>query len=338
MLMPHFKNIQDQIISYVNKADYSIHVAVAWFSNANIIVALNNASSRGVKVDVLISDDPKYNNWTVLRQLQQTGADVGYVHSDVYTGHGRMHNKFCIIDAQLIITGSYNYTSNAENNSDENIIVVHDALQAYKYLQEFENLKNKSKSIDNKEYTHNIININALPAPLITIKADKNLLRIGESTTIFWHVANADKIFINNEQVQKTGNKNILAEYQQPIIITLKATSIKGEYTKDLFIRCIEFSHQLNKINLPTLNLNWAVKFDLQTVNLNDMVTLNTPMINNMREIDMLDLQGYEDEQKKQAEQYLSLKNNFIEKSFNSIKKQLEIITSLITKDIDAKK
>jgi phosphatidylserine/phosphatidylglycerophosphate/cardiolipin synthase-like enzyme len=33
-----------------------------------------------------------------------------------------MHHKFCIIDGYVVITGSYNWSYNAENN-DENILI-----------------------------------------------------------------------------------------------------------------------------------------------------------------------------------------------------------------------
>lgn len=39
---------------------------------------------------------------------------------------GLMHNKFCIIDNQMVITGSYNWTSNAELRNTENVTIRRD--------------------------------------------------------------------------------------------------------------------------------------------------------------------------------------------------------------------
>ena len=53
------------------------------------------------------------------------------------------HHKYAIADANsissdpTILTGSHNWSSNAENNSDENTIIIHDATIANIYLQEF---------------------------------------------------------------------------------------------------------------------------------------------------------------------------------------------------------
>jgi len=54
------------------------------------------------------------------------------------------HHKYLIADASAIgsdptvLTGSHNWSNNAENNSDENTIIIHDAITANIYLQEFE--------------------------------------------------------------------------------------------------------------------------------------------------------------------------------------------------------
>ena len=56
----------------------------------------------------------------------------------------QFHHKYAIADANVlgsnpaILTGSHNWSSNAENNSDENIIIIHDHTIANIYLQEFE--------------------------------------------------------------------------------------------------------------------------------------------------------------------------------------------------------
>ena len=55
-----------------------------------------------------------------------------------------LHHKYMIADASTIasdptvLTGSHNWSNNAENNSDENTIIIHDAITANIYLQEFE--------------------------------------------------------------------------------------------------------------------------------------------------------------------------------------------------------
>lgn len=55
----------------------------------------------------------------------------------------QFHHKYAVIDAvrttsdPMVITGSFNWTSSAENNNDENLLIIHDAKIANMFRQEF---------------------------------------------------------------------------------------------------------------------------------------------------------------------------------------------------------
>lgn len=51
---------------------------------------------------------------------------------------GLMHSKVMIIDGKTVITGSYNFSSNAERTNDENLVIIHDPNLAAQYLKNFE--------------------------------------------------------------------------------------------------------------------------------------------------------------------------------------------------------
>jgi phosphatidylserine/phosphatidylglycerophosphate/cardiolipin synthase-like enzyme len=48
-----------------------------------------------------------------------------------------MHNKVMIIDDRIVITGSYNFSENAENN-DENMLILESSEAAASYTKYFE--------------------------------------------------------------------------------------------------------------------------------------------------------------------------------------------------------
>ena len=48
-----------------------------------------------------------------------------------------MHHKVLIIDEQVVVTGSYNFSLNAETRNDENSLVIFDPEVADLYLEEF---------------------------------------------------------------------------------------------------------------------------------------------------------------------------------------------------------
>ena len=53
---------------------------------------------------------------------------------------GTMHDKFCVIDNQVVITGSYNWSSNAEFKNDENIAILRDNKRASDFSVEYRRL------------------------------------------------------------------------------------------------------------------------------------------------------------------------------------------------------
>ncbi|MBI3027551.1 hypothetical protein HYY70_05560 [Candidatus Woesearchaeota archaeon] len=53
-----------------------------------------------------------------------------------------MHNKFCVIDNDIVITGSFNPTDNDNNLNNNNIVVIHSKALAENYKDEFDELWN----------------------------------------------------------------------------------------------------------------------------------------------------------------------------------------------------
>jgi phosphatidylserine/phosphatidylglycerophosphate/cardiolipin synthase-like enzyme len=51
---------------------------------------------------------------------------------------GLLHHKVIIIDEQIVITGSYNFTNSAETRNDENLIVLYDPFFASQFIAEFQ--------------------------------------------------------------------------------------------------------------------------------------------------------------------------------------------------------
>jgi len=51
---------------------------------------------------------------------------------------GTFHHKVLVIDGETVVTGSFNFTENADDSNDENALVVTEAQIAAEYLREFE--------------------------------------------------------------------------------------------------------------------------------------------------------------------------------------------------------
>jgi phosphatidylserine/phosphatidylglycerophosphate/cardiolipin synthase-like enzyme len=51
-----------------------------------------------------------------------------------------MHHKVILIDRAIVVTGSYNFSRSAEEQNDENLLILHAPQVAAEYLIEFDQI------------------------------------------------------------------------------------------------------------------------------------------------------------------------------------------------------
>lgn len=129
----HFENIKTVLLRELNKAKHSIHMAIAWLSDKELIDTLCNKAANGVIVFLIINDDDinEKNGETFINRLQTAGGMVFKIGGFGIT----MHHKFCVIDHNIVINGSYNWTNKASSNH-ENITITHNVQLATHYISE----------------------------------------------------------------------------------------------------------------------------------------------------------------------------------------------------------
>jgi len=134
-----FEDIAKRIETELNKAQSSIIIAVAWFTNKNLFDTILKKSQEGCKVHLMISDDEINNN-----------SQINYEFIEQYKSHFYkigaeekvlMHNKFCIIDNTVVITGSYNWSYKAEINHENIVIHYNDLELAKQFIAEFDYIR-----------------------------------------------------------------------------------------------------------------------------------------------------------------------------------------------------
>lgn len=132
-----FKGIEQKILSALEEAQATIDVSVAWFTNTTLQKKLLEKLNDGCKVRVMI--DANYTN-------EKHGVDLSpFEHKAVMAERkGIMHYKFCVIDNNITIHGSYNWTTNAETKNNEEISVTkNDVKLASQYTKEFNRIWDK---------------------------------------------------------------------------------------------------------------------------------------------------------------------------------------------------
>ena len=131
-----FNEIKDTIIQGIRGAKYIIWAAVAWITDKDIIRELELKKDAGVNVRIITSDEES-NKWR-LPELEEKFDTI----TVPMWGKNRMHNKFCIIDFDYVMHGSYNWSKNAEGN-EETLSTALDRDLVCKFLDQFIELYNK---------------------------------------------------------------------------------------------------------------------------------------------------------------------------------------------------
>ena len=125
---------QDAVTHEIGKAKKSIRVQAYSFTSQPIADALIAAVSRGVDVQVIVDKggNAPDNNYS------QAGRVAEDAKVFVDGAHAIAHNKVMIIDEKTVLTGSFNFTSSAEERNAENLLVIQDKELAAVYLRNWQ--------------------------------------------------------------------------------------------------------------------------------------------------------------------------------------------------------
>lgn len=143
MIEVYFENIHEQIIKTIHQTKKELKICVAWFTDWDLYQAVLEVQDKGVFVHIILANHEFNKNSKVdFKELLLRKGYVGYLGNlNGDPSEKFMHNKFCIIDNQIVITGSYNWTYKARYN-DENIIIIKDEPYVIqKFNEKFESLK-----------------------------------------------------------------------------------------------------------------------------------------------------------------------------------------------------
>jgi phosphatidylserine/phosphatidylglycerophosphate/cardiolipin synthase-like enzyme len=133
--------VLEHILNAVNAARESIYFMAYSFTTDELAKAMIECAKAGVTVRGVFDQDQYHSNaGTEYDTLHSAGIDVWL------DGNPRlMHHKVIIIDQKVVITGSYNFSNNAEYYNDENTLIIHNQDIAAQYTKEFQQIYDLSK-------------------------------------------------------------------------------------------------------------------------------------------------------------------------------------------------
>lgn len=131
-----FEGIKDIIVQGIRNAKYTIWAAVAWFTDRDIFQELMAKKKQGISIRIITSDEK--SNMTLKSELDKNFDVVKVPLKGAYLSN-RFHDKFCIIDFEFVMHGSYNWSKSAQYN-DETLATALDRDFVKKFADEFMHL------------------------------------------------------------------------------------------------------------------------------------------------------------------------------------------------------
>lgn len=134
--------ITQRIVSEIDCAEKEIRLQAYSFTSRPVLAALIRAHERGVSVQVCVDDSNKNPDFSAVDELVAAGIPVR-----LDSAHPISHSKYTIIDKRLVMTGSWNFSKQADSNNENELIIQSKSL-ASAYLDNWQSHFDHSKQLD----------------------------------------------------------------------------------------------------------------------------------------------------------------------------------------------
>ena len=114
------------IVNELNQAQRQILVQAYSFTSEPIAAACIEAHKRGVAVFAVLDRSQESEQYSAADLLVNSG-----ITTVIDAQHAIAHNKVILIDGLTLITGSFNFTSNAEKSNAENLLIIRNRPDLY---------------------------------------------------------------------------------------------------------------------------------------------------------------------------------------------------------------
>jgi phosphatidylserine/phosphatidylglycerophosphate/cardiolipin synthase-like enzyme len=125
--------VADHLVPLIEGARESVRVMAFSFTHDEMGKALLARAQAGVNVRAIFETRGSETEYSELPRLHCAGVPVRQDGNP-----GTFHHKVLVIDNLTVVTGSFNFSQNADESNDENVLIVTNREIAAEYLQEFE--------------------------------------------------------------------------------------------------------------------------------------------------------------------------------------------------------
>lgn len=122
----------DKICNFIDLSKSSLSVSAYQLTSRPISESIVRASKRGVSIIIILDRSMQKSQASGLALLIKNRIPIRLDRAEKL-----FHNKFIIIDSKLTITGSYNFSDNAELRNAENLVIITDESVAKAFTDNF---------------------------------------------------------------------------------------------------------------------------------------------------------------------------------------------------------
>jgi len=129
-------------------AQESIYFLAYAFASTELGTIIRDKAAQGIVVGGVLEFDlvdpnrvnPNLDLVEELNLFRQAGLDVRLDGKPEI-----MYHKIMIIDGKIVVMGSYDFTNKAENENDENVLIIHNEMIAQKFIEEFQRVQSQAQ-------------------------------------------------------------------------------------------------------------------------------------------------------------------------------------------------
>lgn len=126
---------ESRLLPLLQQAQHSVYMLAFSFTSVDIAAELLLLDLQGVEVKVVVDSGQSGQSSSQYDDLNTLGLAVRRDGQSY-----KLHHKVLIIDGRYVVTGSYNFSENAESRNDENSVVIDSPALAQRFEQEFHDI------------------------------------------------------------------------------------------------------------------------------------------------------------------------------------------------------
>jgi phosphatidylserine/phosphatidylglycerophosphate/cardiolipin synthase-like enzyme len=132
--------VAEKIVARLKRATRTIDFMAFSFTDDDIGNVVRERAKAGVQVRGVFETTGSKTRFSEFGSMKNAGLDV-WQDGNPYL----MHHKVFIVDGNTVIFGSFNFSQNAENENDENLLIIDDPSLATQFAAEFERVYAQAK-------------------------------------------------------------------------------------------------------------------------------------------------------------------------------------------------